>query len=191
MSDSDWACVARYQRGDVEAMDALVEKYRRPLYAFIWRKTGWPEDADEVFQETWFRALSKLAGYRPDNFFGWLVRIARNLMIDRARRRRPDFSLDEERGDGRPMHTPTDDRDPGPLGHLERSDFSAALHAAAARLPDEQREVFMLRVQGNVSFKAIAKIQGVSINTALARMQYALDKLRRDLAEYDGEAKAS
>ncbi len=187
MIESDWTCIARYRQGDVAAMDALVEKYRRPLYAFIWSKTGRAEEADDLFQETWFRALNKLSNYRNDNFFGWLVRIARNLAIDRARRQRPETSLDAEREDGRAALEIEDGRAPDPACQLARKDFSQALAEAVSRLPEEQREVFVLRTQGEVSFREIAKTQGTGINTALARMQYALDKLRRDLAGYGQE----
>lgn len=187
MNESDWSCIRRHQDGDTEAMSELVNRYRQPLTAFIMSKTWAPLDVDDVFQDTWFKALGKLDQYRPDNFLGWLMRIARNLIIDRTRRQHPARSLDEEQTQGTLLETLTDPRQPDAQKHLEQSEFAMALQAAVSRLPDDQKEVFMLRVQGDVPFKTIAKAQGVSINTALARMQYALDKLRRELANYKDE----
>ena len=98
---SDIALIGRYRRGEVRALEQLVEKYRRPLFGFIINMTGSRNEADEVFQEVWFRVIRKLAVYKHKNFLGWLLRIAHNQIIDRARRRKPDMSLDEERDDGR------------------------------------------------------------------------------------------
>jgi RNA polymerase sigma-70 factor, ECF subfamily len=184
MKEDDRDLIERYRDGDIAAMDALVERYRRPLYAFLWNLNG-AREADDVYQETWFRALNNIRAYRQGNFYGWLIRIARNLTIDRARRKQPDCSLDEERADGSPLRTPVDERDADPGERAEQSDFADALRRAVARLPQEQKEVFLLRVQTETPFRAIAAAQGVSLGTALARMQYALDKLRRELAEYE------
>ena len=80
--------LADYRRGDTEALGRLVEQYRRPLYGFILNMTEGREDADEVFQEVWFRALRSLDRYRDRRFLSWLFRLAHNLIIDRARRRK-------------------------------------------------------------------------------------------------------
>ncbi len=186
MDTDDRRQIEQYRKGDVEAMSALVEKYRRPLFGFILNMTEGRGDADEVFQETWFRAIRKLDSYRQKNFMGWLVRIARNLIIDRYRRRRPTVSLDESREDAAgPIHEVVDVA-PGPLARAATGDDLDAVAQAIETLPAEQREVFVMRMQADMSFREIAVAQGVSINTALARMQYALSKLRPLLrSEYD------
>ncbi len=183
---TDWSLLARYKRGDVDALEMLVERYRRPLYGFILNMTEGREDADEVFQEVWFRTIRKLGLYRQKNFCGWLMRIAHNLVIDRARRRKPDRSLDEEHAGGGSLAGVLPSRDRGPTDNVQATDLGQAIARAVATLPDEQKAVFVMRVKAELPFKEIAKIQGVSINTALARMQYALSKLRPLLkAEYD------
>lgn len=186
MDASDHDIVDRYRHGEVGALEILVERYRRPLYAFILNMTEGREDADEIFQEVWFRVIKKIDRYRKQNFFGWIVRIARNLIIDRARRRKPGFSLDEEREDGHSAVETFEAAGPHPGDGLEASELGEAIREAVDALPREQREVFVLRVTTEVPFKEIARIQKVSINTALARMHYALNKLRPLLQdEYD------
>ncbi len=179
--------LARYRAGDAEALGALVEHHRRPLYAYIAGMTGAGAEADDVFQETWMRAIRRLPVFRPDNLRGWLMRIARNLVIDRARRRGPALSLDADGAGGGDWHERVADPGPSPLERAAAGDERRRVAAAVAGLPAEQREVFVMRTEGGLPFKEIARVQGVSINTALARMQYALGKLRNAL-ETQGEA---
>lgn len=187
MPDADHELLQQYRMGDVAAMDRLVEQYRRPLYGYILNLTEGRRDADEIFQETWFRALRKLDSFKGGNFFGWLVRIARNYVIDRARRAGPDCSLDESLEDGQPRVERTAGGGLGPDGAAADADLGARIRAAVAGLPIEQREVFVMRTTLETPFKEIAEIQGVSINTALARMQYALAKLREGLQDDYGQ----
>jgi RNA polymerase sigma-70 factor (ECF subfamily) len=186
MDTEDRGLIDQYRDGDVEALSALVEKYRRPLFGFILNMTEGQGDADELFQETWFRAIRKLDSYRQKNFMGWLVRIARNLVIDRYRRKRPTISLDMTRDDESTPVLELTDPGPGPTDNAVTEDDMSAVARAVNTLPVEQKEVFVMRMQSGLGFKEIAKVQGVSINTALARMQYALSKLRPLLQnEYD------
>lgn len=183
MDQDDATLLAEYREGDSEALGLLVEKYRRPLFGFILRFSGGQEDADEVFQEVWVRAIKNMNRYRQKNLLSWLFRIAHNLMIDRIRRRRPEISLETPAQDGLPtMADRLAGTVPGPDCEAGGHELGLRIEAAAARLPPEQREVFWLRMQADLSFKEIAKIQKCSINTALARMQYALSKLRNELA---------
>jgi len=189
MEETDKQLLIRYRKGQINALEALVEKYRHPLFGFIVNMTEGRDDAEEIFQEVWFRVIRRLSVYRHKNFFGWLVRIAHNLVIDRARKKKPDFSLDEEREDGRSAIADVFGNDPGPSVRFEVSDVAQHIANAVATLPVEQREVFVMRAKAGLSFKKIAGIQEVSINTALARMQYALSKLRvllkRDYEDLD------
>jgi RNA polymerase sigma-70 factor (ECF subfamily) len=190
MEHTDKDLIARYRDGDTDALGELVERYRRQLFGYILNMTGGSTDADEVFQEVWFRAIRRLPRYRHGNFPGWLMRIARNFVIDRARQRKPVRSLDETRADGDAWVDRVADPAPGPGHAAEDRELGAQIRSAVAQLPAEQREVFVLRVQSGLPFKEIAALQGVSINTALARMQYALSKLRKELREeYEDLAK--
>ena len=183
MAETDHELVTRYRQGQVGALGQLVEKYQRPLFGYIINMTEGRDDTDEIFQEVWFRVIKKLGTYRQKNFFGWLVRIAHNLVIDRARRKKPDFSLDEKSEDNRSRAEVIPDNDRGPLFRIKADELGQRIAKAVAALPADQKEVFLFRVQADLSFKDIAGIQGVSLNTALARMQYALAKLRPMLKE--------
>jgi RNA polymerase sigma-70 factor (ECF subfamily) len=185
MDQTDIECIRAYLEGDADALAPLVEKYKRPLYSFILKMTEGREDSDEIFQETWFRALKNLRKFRHKNFLNWLFRIAHNLIIDRARRSRKSISMqsafggDESQSLEEQLPAPglTPSEEAGGLSLGERID------QAVETLSPEQKEVFLLRMYGNTSFKEIARIQECSINTCLARMQYALGKLRSILSD--------
>lgn len=184
MEQPEQVWLAEYRRGRVEALGQLVDHFRRPLHAFIYRMMDGHVDADEVFQEVWLRAIKNLDRFNDEKLLSWLFRIAHNLLIDRSRRSKPVASLDAplNGGDenlGQRLAAPG----LAPDTLAEGRDMGTRIAAAVARLPVEQREVFLLRMEGEVSFKEIAKLQKVSINTALARMQYALAKLREELRD--------
>jgi RNA polymerase sigma-70 factor (ECF subfamily) len=178
--DQDVEWLSAYRRGDAEALGKLVDHYRRPLYAFILRMTEGRSDADEVFQEVWFRAIRNIGSYRDDRFLSWLFRIAHNLIIDRARKARPMVGLADSDG-GDAIENKVASPEPSPAGDAAGRDLGRRIAEAVRKLPPEQRAVFLMRMEGDVPFREIAKIQGTSINTALARMQYALQKLRAEL----------
>ncbi len=183
MDQEDAQLLAAYLAGDNEALGGLVEKYKRPLFGFILRFSEGRGEADEIFQEVWVRAIKNMNRYRHKSLLSWLFRIAHNLMIDRARRRKPVVSLDTpESEDGIPLADQLAAVRLGPDEETSGREIGLRIEAAAAQLPIEQREVFWLRMQADLSFKEIAKIQKCSINTALARMQYAVSKLRKELA---------
>jgi RNA polymerase sigma-70 factor, ECF subfamily len=182
MDTDDAKLLADYRNGDAEALGCLVEKYKGPLFGFIYKFSEGREDADEVFQEVWVRAIKNMNRYRQKNLLSWLFRIAHNLMIDRIRRRKPMVSYDTPAAEnGTAMSDQIASPLPGPDGESGGRDLGLRIEAAAQKLPAEQREVFWLRMQAGLSFKEIAKIQKCSVNTALARMQYALSKLRNEL----------
>lgn len=191
METNDNELIEQYKQGDTGALGILAEKYRRPLFAYLINMTSANSDADELFQETWFRVIKKIDSYKQQNFYGWLIRIAHNLTIDKIRKKKPDYSLDAKIGDGETtwidtMPAPTVNKD-----HLDNKETAENINIAIKTLPLKQREVFMLRAYEGLSFKEIAKIQKTSINTALARMQYSLGKLRKILKEDYNELQTS
>lgn len=187
MENTDKELIFRYLNGHVDALEALVNRYRGPLFGYIMNMTGNQHDAEDIFQEVWFKAIKKLGIYANKNFMGWLVRISHNLVIDRARKRKPDYSLDREGQDGRPMVDVLPGVSVKPFEQLSDDETGVRIKRAIDALPVEQKEVFLMRTQSDLPFKEIAKIQKVSINTALARMQYALAGLRGALKEVYNE----
>ena len=182
MGTEDAQLLAAYRRGDAEALGQLVEKYKRPLFAFLSRFAANPGEADEWFQETWVRAIEHMNIFRQRNLLSWLFRIAHNLVIDQARRKKPDCSLDAPVADGAFLADLIPAAALSPADEAAGRDLGRHIAAAAARLPVEQCEVFWLRLDAGLPFKEIARIQRTSVNTALGRMQYALAKLRVELA---------
>ena len=185
MEQPDKTYIDAYLAGDAEALRALVEKYKRPLYAFILKMTEGREDTDEIFQETWFRALKNLHKFKHKNFLNWIFRIAHNLVIDRARKGKRMISMQttiSEDGENT-----LQDRMPAPgltpMEEVGGNSLGTQISAAVETLSLEQKEVFLMRMHGGLSFKEIAKIQKCSINTCLALMQYALGKLRSILKD--------
>ena len=187
MDVSDSELLVQYRNGSVQALEQLVERYRRPLFGFILNMMSRREEADDVFQEVWFRVIKSLDRYRDEKFLSWLFRIARNLMIDRYRKRKALVSLESENPWGVALEDVIPDARCDVSAQVAQRDVARRIAAAVASLPAEQKEVFLMRMEGEFSFKDIAGIQHVSINTALARMQYALVKLR-NLLKNEGRA---
>ena len=186
--------LSQYRSGQTEALGELVELYRRPLFSFILSMTEGREDAEEVFQEVWFKAIRSLSSYKSKSFISWLFRITRNLIIDRARKKKPDRSLQEPLHDGENtvelLDTIQDDANQMPSSGMDNQTLAKSIKHAVNQLPSEQKEVFIMRTDAELSFKEIARIQDTSINTALARMKYALTKLRELLQDEYNETEA-
>lgn len=178
-SDSD--LVAAYRSGDIGALETLVARHGGSLMSYLRGSAGNAEDARDGYQETWRRVIRHIDGYRSGNFRAWLTTIARHWLIDSARRRRPTASLDAAEAEGATWHRRLAGREPPPSAGLVAEDVLRGVARLVAMLPPEQREVFLMRTQQELSFAEIARILKVPLNTALGRMHYAVTKLRRGL----------
>ena len=195
---TDEMLMVRYQRGDREAFAELVRRYQRPVYNFVIRQVRHPGTAEDVTQEVLVRVVQNAAEFKHEaRFTTWLYTIARNLCIDHLRkqshRRHP--SLDQPAGgasEGRPLGDNIADAHPST--DVERaaaaSEVQACIVRAVEGLPEEQREVFLLREVANLPFKEIAEVTGAGENTVKSRMRYALDRLQAALSEFEEYARA-
>jgi RNA polymerase sigma-70 factor, ECF subfamily len=193
---SDETLMLRYQQGDRSAFPQLVRRHQTPLYNFALRQVRVPQVAEDVVQETFVRVVQNAADFKHEaRFTTWVYTITRNLCIDQLRKRalRKHPSLDESRGeegDGPTLGEQTAD----PRASVERaatgSELQERIARAVEKLPDEQREVFLMRELSNLPFKEIAEITGVPENTVKSRMRYALERLQEALAEYEDYARA-
>jgi RNA polymerase sigma-70 factor (ECF subfamily) len=195
---TDEALMVRYQRGDREAFAQLVRKYEKPVYNFISRQVRIPSVAEDVTQDTFLRVVQNASDFKHEaRFSTWLYTIARNLCIDHLRkmslRRHP--SLDQPQGgdeEARPLGDAV--ADGHPRASAERaaiaSEVAVCIVRAVEDLPEEQREVYLLREVANLPFKDIARITGVAENTVKSRMRYALDRLQAALADFEDYARA-
>lgn len=188
--DSD--LIADFQRGRVEAFDLLVRRYEKPLFGFLLRLTGDDALANDLFQDTFIRIMERLESYEETGRFkSWLFQVARNLAMDSLRRRqfeRGVFRTPVDTNDNDDFTNPlengvsADALQPDALAYS--SELRVRLRAAIAGLPDEQREVFTLKIEGDLTFREIAEITDTSINTVTGRMRYATEKLRKQLGAF-------
>ena len=180
-----------FRAGDARAFESLVRRHRAPVFNFILRYTGQRARAEDVLQETWLKVVRSAREYEPKaKFTTWLYTIARNLCVDSARKEsyRQAASLEApatgaEGAEGRPLGEGLPDTGASPERGAYNARVRPLLERALSSLPEEQREVFILREYSGIPFKDIAEVTGVSENTVKSRMRYALEGLRRRLAE--------
>ena len=181
----------RFQAGDARAFEALVRRHRTPVFSFLLRLTGDRSRAEDLCQETFLKVVRASAEWAPRaRFQTWLYAIARNQAVDEARRQ---AFRRAERLDDAPAAAAASE-DPPPDRSAEGALLRPKLEAALAALPEEQREVFLLREYAGLRFHEIATVTGVPMNTVKSRMRYALEGLRERLAALgigpDGDAVA-
>ena len=161
--------------GDVAAFELLYARHRGPLYRFLLRQTRNQSLAEEFFQDVWQRVIAAAHGWKPEAAFRtWLFRIAHNRLNDhwRALKHRPPAPAD---GDERAARVPDASTPERALSEFEQR---RQLQRAIDELPDEQREVVLLRLEQELSLEEIGDITGVGRETVKSRLRYAMDKLR-------------
>ncbi|CAD5110144.1 RNA polymerase sigma factor [Zestomonas carbonaria] len=177
----DAELLRRYRRGDTEAFAALYARHRLGLFRFLCGLCGDPALAEEVFQETWLSLIRSDSEQRDAvQFKTWLYQIARNRLVDHWRKLGKRQALHDEydeRQHAEPDPGPTPEQQLGLARDRER------LQAALDDLPPEQREVFLLRAHGDLEVVEIAELTQTPAETVKSRLRYAVNKLRRLLAD--------
>lgn len=182
---SDQKLLNCYLSGDRNAISQLIERHSRRVRDYIQMMVKDGDVADDIFQETFIKAVRVIdEGRYTDNgrFLSWILRIAHNQVIDRFRAQKQNRQLNEAEAGYDVL---------GTLRLAERTvedeivceQIASDVRRMVELLPDEQREVVMMRYYSGLSFKEIAEQTGVSINTALGRMRYALINLRKMIKE--------
>ena len=194
--DSDEGLMLAYRDGDVRAFEVLVTRHRKPIYNFILRFVHDAAQAEDVMQDCFLRVIKGAEAYeRQAKFTTWLYTIARNLCVDAARRgkHRKAASLDAPVGDedGAALIDMVSDGKDGAERNTLNRELRQRMQKAIEGLPDEQREIFLLREVADLQFNEIAKVVGIPENTVKSRMRYALEKLREALEEYRDLAQAA
>lgn len=178
---TDNELVARFVGGENEAFDTLLLRHKDRLYSYISYIVKNDDVADDLFQETFVKAIVTLRqGKYSENgkFYSWLTRIAHNLLIDQFRTERNEayiYDADAEKAWNQENSMQEQSREIELSNEQVMSDVKRLMN----HLPDTQREVIFMRFYQDLSFKEIAEIKGVSINTSLGRMRYALLNMRR------------
>ena len=178
---TDDALVSLYLQGNNQAFDELLNRHKDKLYSYIFFIVRSRDVADDIFQETFVKAILTLqqGRYTSDGkFYAWLTRIAHNLVIDQFRQERNEnvISNDESEID---LFNNSAYSEGTIEARMVNSQVLKDVRRLVNSLPDNQREVIYMRYYQSLSFKDIAAITGVSINTALGRVRYAVMNLRR------------
>ncbi len=195
---ADETLMLQFQGGDRRALAALVRRHKLLVYNFILRHVRSPATAEDLTQDVFVRIVQNASGFKHESrFLTWMLSIARNLSIDHLRKmsHRRHFSLDQpvsSDDQGAPLGERIADLHPNASAErrVVSQDIGERVVRAVDELPDEQREVFVLRQVAKVPFKEIAEMTGVPENTVKSRMRYALERLQEALSEYEEYARA-
>ncbi|MFP5437079.1 MAG: RNA polymerase sigma factor [Bacteroidia bacterium] len=176
----DAALVKNYIGGDENALSVLIKRHQSKIYGFIYSKVSDRDISDDIFQDTFIKVIKTLKSnsYNEEGkFLPWVMRIAHNLIVDHFRRNKK-----------MPMQRDTDeysvfnfmaDTGMNVENQIISDQVENDLQRIIDELPADQKEVLVMRMYQDLSFKEIADLTGVSINTALGRMRYALMNLRK------------
>jgi RNA polymerase sigma-70 factor (ECF subfamily) len=182
---NDQELVQAYIKGDQSAIESLINRHRSKVYTYILLTIKNQQLAEDLFQETFIKVIQSLRGgkYRDNGrFLSWVIRIAHNLIIDHFRKEKQmnSVSNDDTEVD---LFNSKKLSDENIEEMIINSQIKTEIRILINKLPDDQREVVLLRHYGGLSFKEIADQTDVSINTALGRMRYALINLRKLIEE--------
>ena len=172
MQIPDEDLMAQVQRGDLERMTVLFERYQTPLYQFFRRHGMEAGSSEDLVQEVFFRVLRFRSTYRKGAAFrAWLYQIARNTRIDYLRRATRETTVDDSFGDTFTVEAGVDTA-------LEASDHARLLRRALAQLPERKREVLVLSRYQGLKYKEIAELMGCDVNTVKVRIHRSIQELR-------------
>lgn len=186
---TDSQLLHEFRCGDSHAFEALIQRYRKPLFSYLYRMTGNYDTAEDIFQDTFLKLLNNLSKYTEQGKFGnWLFGIAHNLIVDHARKNNKfrSTSLEDESIGFSEIEMNSNSDMPDVL--TEAKEINEIILEGVLKLSFEQRQVFVLREHSEMPFREIAEMLDRPLNTVLAQMRYALINLRKYLEEnYKGE----
>ena len=176
----DALLVKNYVTGDENALATLIKRHQSKIYGFIYSKISDRDVSDDIFQDTFIKVIKTLksnAYNEEGKFLPWVMRIAHNLIVDHFRRNKkmPMFRETEEFS----IFSIMSDNAPNIESKIITAQVESDLQKLIDELPSDQKEVLVMRMYQDMSFKEISELTGVSINTALGRMRYALMNLRK------------
>jgi RNA polymerase sigma-70 factor (ECF subfamily) len=177
---SDAILVKNYIAGDENSLSILINRHQSKIYGFIYSKLSDRDIADDIFQDTFIKVIKTLKSnsYNEEGkFLPWVMRISHNLIIDyfRKNKKMPMFRETEEFS----IFSIMSDNVPNIESQMITSQVESDLRKLIEELPEDQKEVLRMRIYQDLSFKEISELTGVSINTALGRMRYAIMNLRK------------
>jgi RNA polymerase sigma factor (sigma-70 family) len=181
---ADIQLIKLYREGNLAAIEELVRRYKDRIYTSIFFLVKDKYLAEDIFQDVFFKIIDTINGGRYNEegkFLGWAMRIAHNLCVDHFRRVKRSPTI--RTTDGQDVFEWIHITEEGPDKKMMRNQSHDRVRRMLDLLPEEQKEVIVLRHYGNLSFKEIADLTDCSINTALGRMRYGLINLRKMMLE--------
>ena len=183
---SDAVLVTSYIEGDENALAVLIERHKQKIYSFIYSKVYDRDVTEDVFQDTFIKVIRtlKLGKYNEEGkFLPWVMRIAHNLVIDyfRKNNRMPKFDNTDEFN----IFSVISDSSLNAEKKIIKDQVISDVKRLIEELPEDQKQVLIMRMYKDMSFKEISENTGVSINTALGRMRYALINLRKVISKHN------
>ena len=183
---ADEVLMLRYKEGDLGAFEVLLERYQQPLFNFVYRFCNDYHQSQDLVQEIFLRLIKTAKTYEPKaKFSTYIYTFAHNICVDHFRRskKRKTVSLSEPIGteENLTFEDTVKDENSNPEKEFRQKSLEKALQDAVNELPEEQREVFLLREQMNLPFEEIARVVGCLPSTAKSRMRYALQFIRKKL----------
>lgn len=167
---------------DEARLRSLVASHGRWLLVFLRGLLGDTTEAEDAFQDVWLRLAKSSAPFRGSGEKAYLAKLARSVAIDRFRRAHPEESLDAANdASGASAAEMISDGSPTPAERFASAAAAADVRAAVARLPFRQRQVVLMRIEGEMEFREIAEDLNVPLGTALTLMRRAVQALKRDL----------
>lgn len=183
---SDLELIQAYIAGNESGVEELLNRYKSKIYTSIYLQVKDEYLAEDIFQETFIKVIKTLKAGRYNDegkFLPWVIRIAQNMVIDHFRRQKRNPTVVSS--EGYDIFGVLEFADESQESKLMINQRDVDLRKIIQRLPDDQKEVLIMRHFCEMSFKDIAEITGVSINTALGRMRYALNNLRKMIEEHN------
>jgi RNA polymerase sigma-70 factor (ECF subfamily) len=184
---SDKQLISEYLSGNQTSLERLISRHKNRVYAYILMVVRDSELADDIFQDTFIKVINTLrsGNYKEEGkFIQWVMRIAHNLIIDYFRKAKRIPVVDNS-SDEFDIFDTISFTDPSVEEKMVIDQIHEDIRKLITYLPDEQREVLVMRHYADMSFKDIAEQTDVSINTALGRMRYALINLRKLIKQHN------
>ena len=183
---TDAVLVTAYLQGDESALSTLITRHKQRIYSFIYSKVFDRDVAEDVFQDTFIKVINSLkrGKYNEEGkFLPWVMRISHNLVIDHFRKnnRMPKFENNSDFN----IFSVLSDNSLNAENTIIKGQVASDVRRLVDELPDDQKQVLMIRIYKDMSFKEISLQTGVSINTALGRMRYALINLRKVIDKHN------
>lgn len=177
---TDATLVSNYIKGDESSLAILINRHKQRVYSFIYSKIYDRDLAEDIFQDTFIKVIRtlKLGNYNEEGkFLPWVLRISHNLVIDHFRKnsRMPKFNNTDDFN----IFSVLGDKSLNAEKSLIKDQVESDVRRIIEELPEDQKQVIKMRMYSDMSFKEISEKTGVSINTALGRMRYALINMRK------------